>query len=154
MYLSSFGERTSSLGIHFSWSSKLLDGLASLVSLQSLWKTTRSLYYRSFEQSLVSDLTWICVVGEEMIRVERDSALCGRLNKEVGHLYGVTEPWDKSCVSCVHDYCVCSSFSYSHYFVEDFPIYLWCGFCEVSLSDLLPTTLRNIEDITYIKFIW
>jgi hypothetical protein len=94
------------------------------------------------------------VVGEGMIRVERYLTLCRCLNKEVGHLYGVTEPWDKSCVSCVHDYCDCSYFSYSRYFVEDFPIYLWCRFCEVSLSDLLPTTLRNIEDITYVKFIW
>ena len=41
------------------------------------------------------------VVGEGRIRVERDPALCGRLNDEVGHLGGVTEPWDKSCVSCV-----------------------------------------------------
>jgi hypothetical protein len=41
---------------------------------------------RSFEQALVSDLTWIFVVGEGRIRVERDSALCGHLNEEVGHL--------------------------------------------------------------------
>jgi hypothetical protein len=35
------------------------------------------------------------VVGKGRIRVERDLALCGRLNKEVGHLGGVTEPQDK-----------------------------------------------------------
>jgi hypothetical protein len=38
------------------------------------------------------------VVGKGRIRVERDPALCGRLNEEVGHLGGVTEPRDKSCV--------------------------------------------------------
>jgi hypothetical protein len=41
------------------------------------------------------------VVGKGRIRVERDPTLCGRLNEEVGHLGGVTEPQDKSCVSCV-----------------------------------------------------
>ena len=41
------------------------------------------------------------VVGKGRIRVERDPALCGRLNEEVGHLGGVTEPRDKSRVSCV-----------------------------------------------------
>jgi hypothetical protein len=53
------------------------------------------------------------VVGEGRIRVERDPALCGRLNEEVGHLGGVTGPRDKSCVSCVLDYCDCSYSSYS-----------------------------------------
>jgi hypothetical protein len=38
------------------------------------------------------------VVGKGRIRVERDPALCGRLNEEVGHLGGVTEPRNKSCV--------------------------------------------------------
>jgi hypothetical protein len=41
------------------------------------------------------------VVGKGRIRVERDLALCGCLNEEVEHLGGVTEPQDKSCVSCV-----------------------------------------------------
>jgi hypothetical protein len=45
------------------------------------------------------------VVGKGRIRVERDPALCGRLNEEVGHLGGVTEPRDKSCVSCVLVHC-------------------------------------------------
>jgi hypothetical protein len=53
------------------------------VSLQSLWKTTRSLYYLLFEQALVSDLTWIFLVGEGRIRVEKDPSLYGRLNEEV-----------------------------------------------------------------------
>jgi hypothetical protein len=71
------------------------------------------------------------VVDEGRIRVERDSALCGCLNEEVWHLGGVTEPRDKSCVSCVLDYCDCSYSSYSHYFMEDFPINLWCvGFAK------------------------
>jgi hypothetical protein len=50
------------------------------------------------------------VVSKGKIRVERDPTLCGRLNEEVGHLCGVTEPRDKSCVSCVLAYCVCSCF--------------------------------------------
>jgi hypothetical protein len=51
------------------------------------------------EQRLVSRLDLCGWQGR--IRVERDSALCGRLNEEVGHLSGVTETLDKSCVSCV-----------------------------------------------------
>jgi hypothetical protein len=58
------------------------------------------------------------VVGKGRIRVERDPALCGRLNEEVGHLGGVTEPRDKYCV------CLCSSFS--HHSVKDLFISLWC----------------------------
>jgi hypothetical protein len=66
------------------------------------------------------------VIGGWRIRVERDLALCGRLNEKVEHLGGVTEPRDKSCVSCVLTYCDCSCSSYSCYFVEDLPINLWC----------------------------
>jgi hypothetical protein len=89
----------------------------------------------SFEQSLVSDLTWIFVVSEGRIRVERDTTLYGRLNEEVGHLGGVTKPHDKSCVSYVLDYCDCYCSSYSHYFVEDFLIIFWCvGFAKFSFQ--------------------
>jgi hypothetical protein len=66
------------------------------------------------------------VVGKGRIRVERDPALCGRLNEEVGHLGGVTEPQDKSCVSCVLAHCVYSCYSFSHPSVEDLFISLWC----------------------------
>jgi hypothetical protein len=41
---------------------------------------------RSFEQALVSDLTWIFVVGKGRTRVEKDLDLYGRLNEEVWHL--------------------------------------------------------------------
>jgi hypothetical protein len=58
-------------------------------------------------------------VGKERIRVERDPALCARLNEEVGHLSGVTEPRDKSCVSCVLAHCVCLCSLFSHHSVED-----------------------------------
>jgi hypothetical protein len=64
------------------------------------------------------------VVGEGRIRVQRDLALCGRLNEEVGHLGGVTEPRNKSYVSFALDYCSCSSFS--HHTLEDLPISSWC----------------------------
>jgi hypothetical protein len=69
------------------------------------------------------------VVGEGRIRVERDPTLCGLLNEEVGHLGGVTEPRDKSCVSCVLAHCVglCSSFSH-HPAEELFISFLVCGF--------------------------
>jgi hypothetical protein len=55
------------------------------------------------------------VVCKGRIRVERDSALCGRLNEEVGHLGGVTEPRDKSCVSCILVHCAYSCSSFSHH---------------------------------------
>jgi hypothetical protein len=66
------------------------------------------------------------VVGKGRIRVERDPTLYGCLNDEVGHLGGVTEPWDKSCVSCVLVNCVCLCSSFSHHFVEDLFISFWC----------------------------
>jgi hypothetical protein len=46
------------------------------------------------------------MVGKGRIRVERDLALCGRLNEEVGHLGGVTEPRDKSCLLCSCSLCL------------------------------------------------
>jgi hypothetical protein len=63
------------------------------------------------------------VVDKCRIRIGRDSALCGCLNEEVGHLGGVTESQDESCVfaHCVY---LCSSFS--HYSVEELFISFWC----------------------------
>jgi hypothetical protein len=58
--------------------------------------------------------------------VERDSALCGRLNEEVGHVDGVTELWDESCVSWVLAHCICLCSSFPHHSVEDLFIYFWC----------------------------
>ena len=70
------------------------------MSLQILWKTTRKFVLPArLSKDYCVGLTF--VVGKGRIRVERDPALCGRLNEEVGHLGGVTEPRDKSCVSCV-----------------------------------------------------
>jgi hypothetical protein len=69
------------------------------------------------------------VVGEESIRVGKDLALYGCLNEEVGHLGSVTEPQDKSCVSCVIDYCDCFCSSFSHHTLERFAhILLVCRF--------------------------
>jgi hypothetical protein len=65
------------------------------------------------------------VVGIGRIRVERDPTLCGRLNEEVGHLCGVTEPRDKSCVL---SHCVCSCSSFSHHSVQELHIFLVCEF--------------------------
>jgi hypothetical protein len=66
------------------------------------------------------------VVGKGRIGVKRDPNLCRCLNEEVGHLSGVTEPRDKSCVSYVLAHCVCSCSSFSHYSVEELFIYFWC----------------------------
>ena len=66
------------------------------------------------------------VVGEGRIRVERDPALCGRFNEEVGYLSGVTEPRDKSCVSCILVHCICSCSSFSHHSVKELFISFWC----------------------------
>jgi hypothetical protein len=89
------------------------------VSLQILWKTTRKFVLPAhLSKDYCVGLTF--VVNEGRIRVERDPALCGRLYEEVGHLGGVTEPRDKSCVSCVLVYCAYSCSSFSHPSVEDF----------------------------------
>jgi uncharacterized protein with PQ loop repeat len=78
-----------------------------------------------------------------MIRVERDLALCGRFNEEGGHLGSVTEPRDKSCVSCILAHCVCLCSSFSHYSVED----LFIFFCVWILrSALLRSTILNHVD--------
>jgi hypothetical protein len=66
------------------------------------------------------------VVGKRRIRVERDPTLCGRLNEEVGHHGGVTEPRDKSCVSCVLVPCAYSCSSFSHHSVKDLFRSFWC----------------------------
>ena len=79
---------------------------------------------RSFEQRLVCGLDLCGRQGR--IRVERDPALCGRLNEEVGHLGGVTEPRDKSCVFCVLVYCAYLCSSFSHHSVKDLFISFWC----------------------------
>jgi hypothetical protein len=95
------------------------------VSLQILWKTTRKFVLPArLSKDYCVGLTF--VVGKGRIRVERDPALCGRLNEEVGHLGGVTEPRDKSCVSCVLVHCAYSCSSFSHHCVEDLFIYFWC----------------------------
>jgi hypothetical protein len=65
-------------------------------------------------------------VSNGRIWVERDLALCGRLNEKVGHFCGVTEPRDKACVSCVLDHCVCSCSSFSHHSMEELFISFWC----------------------------
>jgi hypothetical protein len=76
------------------------------------------------------------VVGDGRIRVEIDPTLCGWLNDEVGHLGGVTEPYDKSCVSCALDYCDCSCSSFSHYTLKDLLISCWCSCFEKCPSQI------------------
>jgi hypothetical protein len=66
------------------------------------------------------------VVNKGRIRVERDPALYGRLNEEVGHLCGVVEPQHKSYVSCVLAHYVCSCSSFSHHSMEELFISFWC----------------------------
>jgi hypothetical protein len=97
------------------------------VSLHILWKTTRKFVLPArLSKDYCVGLTF--VVGKWRIRVERDSALCGRLNEEVGHLGGVTEPRDKSCVSCVLAQCVFVFFVLSPFRGRFVYIFLVCGF--------------------------
>jgi hypothetical protein len=82
------------------------------------------------------------------IRVERDPALCGRLNEEVGHLGGVTEPRDKSCVSCVLAHCVCLCSSFSHHSVKDC-LYLF-GVWILRSALLRSTTLNPVDHLEHL----
>jgi hypothetical protein len=88
------------------------------------------------------------VVGKGRIRVERDPALCGRLNEEVGHLDGVTEPRDKSCVSCVLAHCVCLCSSFSHHSVKDC-LYLF-GVWILRSALLRSTTLNPVDHLEHL----
>jgi hypothetical protein len=76
------------------------------------------------------------MVGKRRIRVERDPVLFGRLNEEVGHLGGVTEPRDKSCVFCVLAHCVCLCSSFSHHSMEELLISFWCVDFEKGTSQI------------------
>lgn len=58
--------------------SEFVEGLKKFVSLDL--------------EHLVSDLILICLVGEGRNSVGKVLALYGLLNREVGHLNGVTEP--------------------------------------------------------------
>jgi hypothetical protein len=88
------------------------------------------------------------VVDKGRIRVERDPALCGRLNEEVGHLGGVTEPRDKSCVSCVLVHCAYSCSSFSHHSVEDC-LYLF-GVWILRSALLRSTTLNPVDHLEHL----
>jgi hypothetical protein len=97
------------------------------VSLQILWKTTKKFVLPArLSKDYCVGLAF--VVGKGRIRVERDPALCGRLNEEVGHLGGVTEPRDKSCVSCILAHCVFVFFVLSPFRGRLVHIFLVCGF--------------------------
>jgi hypothetical protein len=88
------------------------------------------------------------VVSTGRIRVERDQALCGRLNEEVGHLCGVTEPRDKPCVSCVLAHCVCLCSSFSHHFVED--LFIFFGVWILRSALLRSTTLNPMDHLEHL----
>jgi hypothetical protein len=88
------------------------------------------------------------VVGKRRIRVERDPALCGRLNEEVGHLGGVTEPRDKSCVSCVLAHCVCLCSSFSHHSVKD--LFIPFGVWILRSALLRSTTLNPVDHLEHL----
>jgi hypothetical protein len=47
-------------------------------------------------------------------------------SQQVGQLCCVTEPWNKSGVSCVLAHCVCSCSSFPHHFMEELIISFWC----------------------------
>jgi hypothetical protein len=112
------------------------------VSLQILWKTTRKFVLPArLSKDYCVGLTF--VVGKGRIRVERDPTLCGCLNKEVGHLGGVTEPRDKSCVSCVLAHCVCLCSSFSHHSMED--LFISFGVWILRSALLRSTTLNPVD---------
>jgi hypothetical protein len=54
--------------------------------------------------------------------------MCGHLNKEVGHLGGVTEPRDKYCLLCSCSLCFFMFFVLSPFHGRFFYIFLVCGF--------------------------
>jgi hypothetical protein len=85
------------------------------------------------------------VVGKGRIRVERDPTLCGRLNEEVGHLGGVTEPQDKSCVSCVLVHCAYLCSSFSHHSVKD--LFISFGVWILRSALLRSTTLNPVDHL-------
>lgn len=117
------------------------------MSLQILWKTTRKFVLPArLSKDYCVGLTF--VVGKGRIRVERDPALCGRLNEEVGHLGGVTEPRDKSCVSCVLVHCVCSCSSFSHHSVED--LFIFVGVWILRSALLRSTTLNPVDHLEHL----
>jgi hypothetical protein len=106
------------------------------VSLQILWKTTRKFVLPArLSKDYCVGLTF--VVSKGRIRVERDPALYGRLNEEVGHLGGVTEPRDKSCVSCVLAHCV-----------ED--CLYFCGVWILRSALLRSTTLNPVDHLEHL----
>ena len=114
------------------------------MSLQILWKTTRKFVLPArVSKDYCVGLTF--VVDKWMIRVERVPTLCGRLNKEVGHFGGVTEPRDKSCVSCVLAHYVCSCSSFSHHSMEELS-YLFDVWILRSVL-LRSTTLNPVDHI-------
>jgi hypothetical protein len=60
----------------------------------------------------------------------------------------VTEPRDKSCVSCVLAHCVCSCSSFSHHFVEDC-LYLF-GVWILRSVLLRSTTLNHVDHLEHL----
>jgi hypothetical protein len=89
------------------------------------------------------------VVGKGTIRIERDPAFCGRLNEEVGHLGGVIEPRDKSCVSCVLAHCACLCSSFSHHSVKDFCLYFF-GVWILRNALVRSTTLNPVDHLEHL----
>jgi hypothetical protein len=88
------------------------------------------------------------VVGKGRIRVERDLALCGRLNEEVGHLGGVTEPRDKYCVSCVLVHCAYLCSLFSHPSVED--LFISFGVWILRSALLRSATLNPVDYLEHL----
>jgi hypothetical protein len=69
--------------------------------------------------NLVEDHKKVCIT-----RSFEQILMCGL--DLYGHLGDVTEPRDKSCVSCVLVHCVYLCSSFSHHSVEELFISFWC----------------------------
>jgi hypothetical protein len=98
------------------------------VSLQILWKTTRKFVLPAcLSKDYCVGLTF--VVGKGMIRVERDPALCGHLNKEVGHLLWCDQTLRQIlCPLCSCSLCLFVFFVLSLFRGSIVHIFLVCGF--------------------------
>jgi hypothetical protein len=71
----------------------------------------------------------------------------GASTRKQGTFYGVTEPWDKSCVSCVLAHCVCSCSSFSHHSMEE--LFIFFGVWILRSALLIYTTLNHVDHLEH-----
>jgi hypothetical protein len=72
----------------------------------------------------------------------------GASTRKQGTFCGVTEPRDKSCVSCVLVHCVCSCSLLSHHFVKEF--FISFGVWILRSALLRSTTLNPMDHLGHL----